>query len=583
LLYRNLGTALRPVEEPSFGLYNRLDGRIRIFFYIEPNNENTPDNVAIRLSQYRLGESFKATALYENLNIPSNAIRNFDKDVSLGGMLQLNQGSSGSQWYLLEGVASYDPCLCQHESALVVEPTLTSLTSVGLDIDGTGNSQATYSAGSPVPTLGFFNGVADKFISGYKKYKTPAAYSADVQGSEDKTIKVLSSVLGGFAGVLGPVSGVTELLAFVTGKKSTASPPKLTGFNHNFSFTADGVLESNFAYDKYFFYTPGSFYRQDQLQAFKPVYDNPLGVFTVLEAPIVERQETDFYRDFGNGENIDMTTIRWRFAGGLRYHINTLAGISDQPVQLHASLVWTDCETKEDFYATPAVNITCLEDFYVEFEDIAERLIDPRTGELFNDKYFIGCNSEPQLQIIAVLTSTAPTPGQEILYSARYKTSTIRVLDGTFNGRTSFEDLTIEEVRNACTSNAIPQPVSGFALSRFCDRRYDPDFGKAIEGNEITEGNKSSSLPSGISASVKAFPNPFVNQFSLSLNQEWRNKPLQFRLRDALGRVVWEKKGVIVTDETLVLDSNFSGFPSGTYLLTILNDTSSETITLQKQ
>jgi hypothetical protein len=584
LLYRNLGVAEKPVEEPSFGLYNRLDGRIRIFFYIEPNNEDTPDNVMIRLSQYPLEGRFDATGLFENLNIPANALSNFDKNISLSGMSQLNEGSSGSQWYLLEGVASYDPCICQNESALEVQPILTSITSLGFELDGGGSSQAVYGPGNPIPTLGLFNGVADKFTSGYKKYKSAAAYFEDVKKNDGKSVGVLSSLLGGFNGVLGPVSGVTELLGFVLGKKSVATPPKLTGFNHNFSFTANGELENNSNYDPYFFYTPGSFYRENQLEAFRPVYDNPLGVMTLLEPPVIERAESGengvFYGDV-DGENYTVETFRWRFAGNLRYHINTLAGISSRPVQLMASLVWPNtCTGAEDFFATPAINITCLEDYVVEFENIFGQEIDIRTGDLYSFNELNGCAGPPELQIVAVLTSTGPTPGQEILYTARYLT-TVRDLPAGSIGENPFEGMTLEEINASC-STEVPSPVSDLKLSRFCEKSYNPKFGKVISDNGIV-GEDSESLNAEVPGSTTVFPNPFVDQLSIRLKAEWLNTSLNFQLHDALGKVVWSKEGLIPTTETLTLNNDLTGLPSGTYLLTITNAKSAETIILQKK
>lgn len=249
LLYLNLGTAISPAEEPSYGLYNRLDSRIRIFFFLEPNNGDVPDNVLIRLSQVRLNPRSKSTAVFENLNIPANALANFDKDVSIGGMVQLNAGASGSQWYMLEGVASYDPCLCQHESALAVEPILTDASSLTFTMDGTGTSSATYGAGSPISTLGYLNGLNGKLLSGYKRYKDLSGYKSDASSSTGRTIKMLSSVTS----LLSGIGGVTDLLGFVLGKKTSTGEPKLTGFNHNFNFTANGALRDSAAYAPYYF------------------------------------------------------------------------------------------------------------------------------------------------------------------------------------------------------------------------------------------------------------------------------------------------------------------------------------------
>lgn len=581
LLYRNLGVPERPVEEPSYGLYNRLDGRIRILYYIEPNDDVAPDNVLIRLSQFEENAILNATAIFENLNIPSNSISSFNLGSSLGGMVQLNRGGGASQWYILEGVASYDPCLCQHESALSIEPILTQTTALTFNMEGTGESEAVYEAGDPVSTLGYFNGLAGKINSGYKKYKDLQDYKVDADGSKSKTIKVASSLLGGFLDVLGPVSGVTELLGFVLGKKSTAGSPKLTGYNHNFNFTAEGALEDDFAYYPHFLYTPGSFYSENQLQAFRPVYDNPLGVLTLLDAPIVELQEERTITNIDENEVQDVTVVRWRFAGGLRYHINTIAGISNQPIQLLASLVWpSSCENEDDFFATPAINVTCLEEFVVEFEDYYEDVIDPGTGESYDREFYEGCYGQPQLQIVALLTSTGPTPGQEILYSARYATQVREVSVGTI-GANPFEDMSIEEINESCTT-VIPGPVPDIRLGQFCARSYDPSLGKQFASDrELTE--QSSIIRGTYNSHYSAYPNPFDSQISVNLKKEWLNTPLRFQLRDILGHTVWQKNDVSSNAASYDLTENLAGLPAGTYLLTVSGTNIIETITLQKR
>jgi hypothetical protein len=578
LLYRNLGTAVRPVKEPSYGLYNRLDGRIRILFYIEPNDGIAPDNVLIRLSQVATVGTSKVTALFENLNIPANALADFDKGVSIGGIVHLNKGVAGPQWYLLEGVAGYDPCLCQHESSLAVEPVLTEVTSLNFTMEGTGTSSTVYSAGSPTPLLSYLGGLSGKVSAAYKNYKSNIDLQKDIEKNKaaGKTVKVLSTLLGTFSNSLGTVNGVTDLFAFLTGKKS--SSPKLTGFNHNFNFEANGTLENNSVYDPYFFYTPGSFYQEGQLQAFRPIYDNPLGIFTVLEAPVVEFELNHTPIVDQDDVEPDVSSIRFRFTGGLRYHINDIAGISNEPVQLLASLVWTgECGNGDNFFATPAINITCLEDFVVEFNDL-RTTSNNGTGDKPDHPLLSHC-MKPELQIVAVLTSTAPTPGQEILYSARYKTRIQEVPEGTI-GENPFAGMTIEEISNSCT-NMIPAPISGRSLSRFCEKSYDPDFEKSELGEDVLE-DQSPTINEPASSGFAVFPNPFVNHLSVKVKKEWLNTPLQFQLHDVLGRAIWKSESTINTTDQYVIADDFGHLPPGSYLLTVSGKDFVHSIPLQK-
>ncbi len=563
-----MGTAEKPVSEPSFALYNRLDGRVRILFYIEPDDGNAPNNVLVRLNQ--LGTTEQTSAIFENLNIPANSLQNFDKQVSLSGLVQLNRGASSFQWYILEGTVGYDPCVCQYESYLETQPILSDITYTSFDMEGSGQSTAIYDAGEPVSALGYFNGLAGKITSGYKKYKTSQEYFADASANTGKTTKTLSSLLGAFDGILNPVSGVTELLGFVLGKKSTGKPPKITGFNHNFSFEANGVDSVPNPYDPHFFYNPGSFLNDNQLKAFRPIYDNALGVFAVLEPPVVEVQEEPY-----TNENEESTVIRWRYTGGLQYHVNTIAGIEEQPVQLLASLVWTDCENNDNFYATPSINITCLEEFVVEFEDV--ELFDSGSDRSF--EYYQGCYGPPQLQVTAVLTSTAPTAGQQVLYSARYLTATRTVAPGTI-GPNPFSGMTLVEIDASCTGT-IPPPVDQRRLGTFCNQRYDPKL-ELKDRPELAKAKSVTSSHQKLTTSFTAFPNPFVDHLTVTLPQEWQLQTVNFQLRNVVGNLIWSQKEVIDLQSQYVFSQRLSTLPPGSYLLTVSGSSFTETIILQK-
>jgi hypothetical protein len=579
LLYLNMGTPERPVQEPSFGLYNRLDGRVRILFYIEPNDGGSPNNVLIRLSNVQSRNIPNTTALFETLNVPANALSDFDKNVSLGGVVQLNEGEAGLEWYLLESVVGYDPCACQYESSIEVEPILRDITSLSFFMDGTGTSEAIYEPKDPFSALGYVNGLSGTISSGLKKYKDGTSYKVDAEPNKDQTIKILSNVVGGF---FGGTTAITDLLGFITGKKSGSGAPKLTGFNHNFNFMANGGLLDNNTYDTHFFYTPGSFYNENQLNAFRPIYDNPLGIFAVLEPPVVEMQEelSIIEGDAPYYEVTEKNTIRWRFAGDLQYHINTIAGISNRPVELMASLVWTDCNNSDNFFATPAINITCFEDYVVEFEDIYESVIDPGTGEQYDNDALNGCDSAPQLQIVAVLTSAAPNSGQEILFSARYRTTTREVATGTI-GENPFENMTLEEINNTC-SNEFPRPVADLSLSQFCERRYNPVLSKS----QFESSNNQTEYASDNDQVVKdlaVFPNPFGKELNISLGKHQIGQSIQFDLYDILGELVWTRQDDISTAGQYSISNSFGSLAPGTYLLMISGDTFTESVKIQKR
>jgi hypothetical protein len=132
------------------------------------------------------------------------------------------------------------------------------------------------------------------------------------------------------------------------------------------------------------------------------------------------------------------------------------------------------------------------------------------------------------------------------------------------------------------SEGSIPRPVSGFALSRFCDRRYDPDFGKSGLGQDVW-ADESTPRKESVSSDFAAFPNPFTSQLSVEIPLEWTNTPLQFQLLDVLGRTVWEQSNTIGTAGQYLLANDLGHLPTGTYLVTVSSKTFLKTLTIQKQ
>lgn len=570
LLYQNFGTEQRPVQEPSYGLYNRLDGRFRIFYHIETNNGQLIGNLLLRLSMTDPNSSQNSAALFENLNIPANALNDFDQRVSAGGIVQLNRGFASGQWYLLEGVAGYDPCSCKHQSALRVSPVFTQYNSLTFLGEGTNEPTETFDAGEPVAAVGFFNGVNQSVNTGYKHYSSYNRYTAEAATNRATSVDVLSKYLPPFAAESSQNNEVTRLLGFVTGMNADNTSSRITAFNPNFNFTANGTLVPFARYDPYFMYTPGSLRLATQIQRYRTVYDNPLGLLTVLEAPVVERQRTNALP----GQNNE-ATYRWRFAGDLRYHVNSLAGIEEQPVALMASLVWTsECSTEDRFYATPAINISCLEELVVTTGDLRELYTED--GRVCDVATLDDCLGEPELQIAAVLLSENPTPGRQMLFSARYKTTVTEVPAGTI-GDNPFAGMTIQEIDDNCTGT-VPGPVNDLDLSSFCNQQYDPTFrASELAGDQPDTDGETAPVV------FAAFPNPFADQLSIRVPEEWRNRTLRFQFYDVLGRLLREREGVTCTTGEYVIANDLGDLPNGNYVLTVSGDDFVTSLAVQKR
>lgn len=576
LLYHNLGTQNFPVEEPSFALYNRYDGRIRIFFYLEPNNGDAADNVLITFKHsLAAGALDEVNAIFENLNIPANALADFDLTRGQDGVTQLNSGEANSTWYLLETVASYDPCVCQASSAFVTRPILSDASELLFEIEGTGYSEALYSPGSSSGSyvgtaLEYANGLFGTAQSGYKTYKDLNEYMdiVDTITSNNTLAEVLASKIPSWF----PSAGLSaKLLGFVIGKAFSAGSPKLTGYNHNFNFTGNGTLVDDDSYNPYFFYAPGAFYDPRNPSAHRPIYDNPLGVFTVLESPVIERA-TKTVTEVKNGTEITTEIASYRYTGDLKYHINVLAGISNQPVRLMGSLVLASCNSPF-IISSPVLNLTCLEDYPLEVDELTVYEIDFGNGSTWTETDE-RCYT-PELQIVAILESNSPGAGEEIVFSARYKGEIDQLGNITFP-QNPYSGLTPDQIFALCDP-PVDQPVADQELIRFCKNTYNPNIGRSAWWTEEEQNNN------GEKFSWNVFPNPFQENLNLEIPAEWTQQPLVIGLYDILGRKIWQEDFEFSTPGIHPLSANLSNLLPGSYVLEINGSTFSSSLPVQKQ
>ncbi|MEZ4987745.1 MAG: hypothetical protein R2795_22400 [Saprospiraceae bacterium] len=437
LLFHRLGTSEIPAEEPSFGLYNRLDGRIRIFFYIEPNDGEAPDEVIIQLRH--LMELDNVSGLFEHLNIPANALENFGRMTSLG-VAQMNVGEAGSTWYMLELVASYDPCVCQNVSLLQARPVLNDNAQLTFSQEGSDASFEEVSGNRA--SFAYIDRFAGTLGAGYFPYPNVDAYIEEAAKVEN-LVQVMTSLLPSWCQ---SDTYTTNILEFLVGRG-----PNITGYNRNVTAASNGAVAGSNAYQSVVFYTPGSYHDAYQVLNHRPVYDNPLGVFTVLEMPIIERYDDELTEMEASGEYERKKIVKYRYKGDLKYHVNTFAGLQRQPVELLGALVWTDCKGSnfnDGFYATPLMNLTCLEDYTVTFDWIEQFHVNPINEgwevSVIDENY---CETPPQLQLLAVLGTEEG--GQETVFSSRYQTKVAYSTAGRDWGN-PFEGIDLDVMALAC-------------------------------------------------------------------------------------------------------------------------------------
>ncbi|MEL7376721.1 MAG: T9SS type A sorting domain-containing protein, partial [Bacteroidota bacterium] len=349
----------------------------------------------------------------------------------------------------------------------------------------------------------------------------------------------------------------------------------LTGFDHTFSFEAVGESEDITPLNVYNFYSPGSKFFDNQLQFNRPIYDNPLGLFTVLEPPLVQYfDETFLEGELGDPDFGQVTQTRYKVSSDLKYRINQTAGLNELPISINAALVWTDgCITYNDqgdidsvqIIASPTSNLYCFNDQVVRLR--TKSTVDGLEGSR--------CNGVPQVQVVATLEEEGGDA--EILFSARYPVSLEKVEPTNAWGLGEIAEPDPEPL-SSCSGFAFPPPVSDIELFMFCRDRYDPVL-TLVEGPDAETKDDVKNLTSlEINAEIDTefeqdvFPNPVIGRLWLEIPENLVDQNLTFLLSDITGKTLMRFNRTYTSPGRNVLPIDWSTHNVGMYVLTITDE-----------
>ena len=616
------------VDLPSFSLYNRYSGQIRVLVYQPTDNSDSFDRIITSASHSQLGNGNfsrfggNGSAIFSHMNTPSLALDAFFGQGEVARVVN-NYVDSGV-WSILEFVAAYDPCVCYENSSIYFETYLEDNIAVDLDITGTGTTtpivqpgvrQSALQRGFSLASNGFgvlgsgltsFNSV-DKYYDQTRRWKSDAAGiflaggNPAAQGfalnNPKPTLNILGEVLPGWMNLGGKF---VDVLKFFVGSKGAGSPPRITGYSTAFNLELTGSLDNQDQSRGSEIYTPGSAaqFNPNLQQGSAASYRDPLGVFNLIRTPQIR------WRSNINSTDIDRS-YDWYYSfdgNGLEYTVNTSAGIRPQPKRIMLSLVFEDCPNdpvgmniltpdQGGDFRTPWVDAGCFEEqvvnFYAGFfnRDIpdgdggsvftgGDPINDPDVPAI-SDFVEMSCVGNWQLQVLAILEPT--DGGDDIVYMGSYTVAVAEPerIDGplTFNGFRTDEDAV-----NSCEI-LPPSPATRSEIARFCARDYDPTrinpagFVNQVRNvsNEKTKGQSSISPPQNQKGKteMRVFPNPARDV--LVVEGDFA-KNTHFIIVDVNGRKVRDIMTEAASSEIVI---RIEDLQSGTYLLNIISGQSS--------
>lgn len=352
LIIKNFGVGFGPgesVSNPSFILYNRFRGIMRVFFgIVEPDGEYSGALINMEF------QSDIESALLTNGVSISTSLDKFLKDVKLN-IPNTIKVESNFTWLMADIPVAYDPCTCT--SSLIgssTEPNISIIncsarfleeSSFSADLNEITPSENVVQAGSS------FKPEEVNIWSEFEKilnFATDASkQGSKVEGTISDAVNATQDILNNsndltnylvqeeyqtdinwpkwftdLPGQVGFAGGVLEFLV-TGGKSSNEKENSSTPIVPRKYSIDDGQIVKEGLMDGITFYTPGSPHDNIQNQeGLKPIYDYTLGVFNLLEQPQLEWASYAYDGVSGLKNAVLPHIVQLRLKEPLKYVIN---------------------------------------------------------------------------------------------------------------------------------------------------------------------------------------------------------------------------------------------------------------------
>ncbi|NUM30969.1 MAG: T9SS type A sorting domain-containing protein [Bacteroidetes bacterium] len=336
LLYVDIGTnpasGGNSTNHPKLVLYNKFRSVMRVFVCITGTNSDYN-----KASVYLSWDGYINGTLIGNANLsaynsPIDALDDFNESKIFISLKKFNQWDNnganpgGYYWLMGEFPIMYDPCVCNYNSSFNIGARLASTGDLQFNIfESQEKGAKTASSGTPNSTS--------------KGFARSIGYLGDAakKGNEfEKTLNEVNNALEDIFGVVhsltsdstpfkmpewakqipkvGVIVGVAEFL-ISGGNKTSGSATQTTLKIPNLISQGNLTFNSPFGINK--FGTPGGDHTNEPSDHI-PHYDNPIGVFNLLETPELE------YVDYFLNASDAAASVDWLHVNNQMWHLPTL-------------------------------------------------------------------------------------------------------------------------------------------------------------------------------------------------------------------------------------------------------------------
>lgn len=376
---KNFGDNLNGSDYPWFILYNRYNGTLRLFLQVN-SSFTTFQSASLKLN-FTAGFNTSGLLSQTGINtLPLNMLNGKASKTLPNQFVNGGQGSNLFFWLYGDIPTLYDPCSCKNYSRLNLQAWLFSNWEINLSINGTINTKVVTIANSSSSVVnnqnfGFgldklFNST-DNIINGVSKF-TEAGNKLMAAGEQvssglngvltgkappftDKFFDLLFGTTGAFAGIKA-IFSIPSLIGSIFEKPNNRplnQTIKTTTFSEStLKATATGTLTQQSIFGNGYISTPGSLNSGTTYDnTIKPSYNNILGVFNIIEKPILEAAEYLSQTHYTNQEvsnstdciynancpytpEFALTIWQFKMTGKLKYVLNPASGLKINKMQV---------------------------------------------------------------------------------------------------------------------------------------------------------------------------------------------------------------------------------------------------------
>jgi len=354
-------------DHPKLILYNRFTGVLRVFVFFQKSGFVNLDYetavIRIQSSYAPLVTGDKVPALFQHIDGVIAPLSDYEKDdrgLSTVNNLEINSG----EWIYADFAMSYDPCVCFYDYIRLyvdVDVIDNSTINLGGSITLNGYVDVTNKKGD-VDNAGLIQSIIKSGKKGQTASKTTKGFAEQLAKSSDKLgvneLKVKQfKAIAGIAGTAVPYVGAAVAIVdfFVsTGQKKDADSKPVEPTRNPITLQGDikltgGITNITDGTD-YYIEVPGSQNQNSNAIEHIPMYNQPLGVTTMLEAPKIKY--ATYYAPsnvpYRNSWNQNLALTQFQVFENPEILVNPASGLELEELKISLVLDYKSPDYRED-------------------------------------------------------------------------------------------------------------------------------------------------------------------------------------------------------------------------------------------